>query len=176
MQTLAPAPALAGAGESALVVPLFRCRLEQVGSRTAPGAPLSTPTAAAAFLRTVIPEGADRMHVVALALGAKHQVLGAYEVSVGTLAAAVLSPRECLKAAILLNAAGLILGMNHVSGDPGPSLDTLTVARHIAVACDAVGIPLLDFIVLGTDSYVPLGPATHLNGRVSPAEELVASA
>lgn len=176
MPTPALAPALAGAGESALVVPLFRCRLEQVGSRTAPAAPLSTPALAAAFLRTVIPEGADRMHIVALALDARYQVLGAYEVSVGTLTAALLSPRECLKAAILLNAAGLILGMNHVSGDPGPSLDTVTVARHIAVACDAVGIPLRDFIILGEDSYVPLGADARLNTRVSPAEELVASA
>ena len=175
MDTLALAPASAGVGGAALVVPLYRCRLEQVGSRTALPDPLSAPADAAAFLRTLIPEGADRMHIVALALDAKNQVVGAYEVSVGTLAAALLSPRECLKAAILLSAAGLILGMNHVSGDPGPSLDTVTVARDIGIACDAVGIPLRDFIILGEQSFVSLVAGGRPVARAR-AEELLATA
>lgn len=161
MQTTAPAPARAGAGDPSLApVQVYRCRLEPVGTRPAAPRPISTPTEAAAYLRRVIPAGADRMHVYALALDVKNQVLGAYEVAVGTLDAALLCPRNCLKAAILLNAHSLILGLNHVSGDPEPSLDTATVARNLAVACHVVGIPLRDFIILGADSHVSLDSAT----------------
>lgn len=175
MQSIALAPALAGAGGAAPgLVPVYRCRLEQAGSRPATSGPICTPDAAAAYLREVMPEGADRMYVYALALDVKNQVLGAYEVAVGTLDAALLCPRECLKAAILLNAASLVLGLNHVSGDPAPSLDTATVARNMAVACHAVGIPLRDFIILGAASYVSMDSATR--PRFSPWAEAVATA
>ncbi len=151
--------------------PLYRCRLERVRAGGTPRA-CGGPSEAAALLREMIPRGADRMHVVALALDPKHRAIGGYEVSVGTLTAAVLAPRECLKTAILLNADGLILGLNHVSGDPVPSLDTIHVVRDISLACRAVGIPLRDFIVLGDGTFVSLAAA---GGRAaqSRAEELL---
>jgi DNA repair protein RadC len=175
MQSTAPAPARAGAGGTArALVPVYRCRLERTGSRPAAPGPIRTPAAAAACLRAVMPEGPGRMHVYALALDAKSQVLGAYEVAVGTLDAALLCPRECLKTAILLNAASLILGLNHVSGDPEPSLETATVARNMAIACHAVGIPLRDFIILGADSHVSMDSATR--PRFSPWAEAASTA
>lgn len=94
METHAPAPAPAGDGMAALVVPLYRCRLEQVGTRAAMPGALQQPADAAAFLRKLIPEGADRMYVVAIALDPRNDVLGAYEVAVGTLNSA----RSCRRA------------------------------------------------------------------------------
>jgi predicted transposase YbfD/YdcC len=61
----------------------------------------------------------DREHFVILMLDQKNQVIGINTVSIGSLTASVVHPREVYKPAILSNCAALILGHNHPSGDPG---------------------------------------------------------
>lgn len=65
--------------------------------------------------------------------------------------------------------------MNHVSGDPTPSSETIIMARNVGDACDRVGIPLRDFIVVGEQSFVSLAEAGKLVWGCGPAEELLAS-
>ena len=67
--------------------------------------------------------GLDREHFLVLALDARNRPIGAHTVSVGSLSAAIVHPREVFKFAILANAAAVILAHNHPSGDCAPSRD-----------------------------------------------------
>lgn len=86
-----------------------------------------------------------------LMLDAKNQVIGINTVSVGNLASTPVHPREVFKPAILSNAAAVILCHNHPSNDPTPSADDKKLTGQLKAAGDALGIPVLDHIII-TDS------------------------
>jgi len=71
------------------------------------------------------------------------------EIYRGTLDRAVVEPREILKRALLANAAGVILYHNHPSGDPTPSREDREFTRRLSSAAEAVGIRLLDHVIVG---------------------------
>ena len=90
----------------------------------------------------------DREHFVVLVLDGKNRVLGYHIVSVGSLTAALVHPREVFKAALLTNAAGLILVHNHPSGDPTPSPDDCWLVSRLRQAGDLLDVPLLDALIV----------------------------
>lgn len=163
-----PTHATLPATESWTGVPVYRCRLEVTGTRAAMPE-VGTPAAAAALARALIPADADRIHVVGIALDVRNRAIGAYEVGVGTIDAALLSPPDCLKPALLLNAAAVLLAMNHVSGEAlPPSHDTLVAAGRVLVASHTLGVPLLDLLILGDGSYASLRDRGDLSGWLPP--------
>lgn len=50
---------------------------------------------------------------------------------------------------LVRRASGVVLLQSHPSGDPSPSLEDLSFTRRIAEACNAVGVELLDHLILG---------------------------
>jgi DNA repair protein RadC len=76
------------------------------------------------------------------------------EIYRGTLDRAVVEPRELLKRALLSNAAGLIVYHNHPSGDPTPSREDREFTRRLASAAEAVGLRLLDHVVVAREGCV----------------------
>jgi len=91
----------------------------------------------------------DREHFVILLLDVKNVVIGINTVSVGILDSALVHPREVYKAAILANAASLIMAHNHPSGDPTPSPEDRRVTHRICEVGQLLGIEVLDHIVIG---------------------------
>ena len=91
----------------------------------------------------------DREHFVTLMLDAKNRVIGLHTVSIGTLSAALVSPREVFKAAILANAASIILAHNHPSGDTTPSPEDIKVTDTLKQAGQILGIDVLDHVIVG---------------------------
>src|SRR5450759_3147070 len=81
---------------------------------------VGTPRAAAHLAAAVL-AGLTVEQVIALHVHTKQKLIGVHVVSIGTLNASLVHPREVFKAALLTNAAGLILAHNHPSGDPTPS-------------------------------------------------------
>jgi DNA repair protein RadC len=77
-------------------------------------------------------EGWDPEHFLLLALDGKGRVLALHEVSVGTLTASLVHPREVIKALVLLNAASFILVHNHPSGDPTASPEDASTPRLLS--------------------------------------------
>lgn len=57
------------------------------------------------------------------------------------------------KAAILANAAAIVICHNHPSGDPSPTLDDFDVTRRIVATGDLLGITVLDHIVVADGRY-----------------------
>lgn len=92
---------------------------------------------------------ADREHFVVMMLCVQNRLIGVHTVSVGTLSAALVSPREVFKAAILANAASIVVGHNHPSGDPTPSPEDLAVTKVLRDAGELLDIPVLDHVVIG---------------------------
>jgi DNA repair protein RadC len=75
-------------------------------------------------------------------------VIGIHTVSVGSLSASIVHPREVFKAAILSNCAALILAHNHPSGDPHPSQEDRVLTARLVEAGKLVGISVLDHIII----------------------------
>ena len=93
--------------------------------------------------------GLDREAFFVVLVDGKNRVSGINLVSLGSLTAALVHPREVFKPAIAGSAAALILVHNHPSGDPSPSAEDLALTRRLCQAGDLVGIKVLDHIVLG---------------------------
>ena len=103
----------------------------------------------------------DHEEFVVLFLNAKNRVFKRKTVSVGTLDASVVYPREVFKAAIQASAAGIICVYNHPSGDPAPSEADLELTGRLAEAGRIVGIPLVDHVIVGRDGYYSLKEHGH---------------
>jgi len=86
---------------------------------------------------------------VILLLDQKNQVIGINTVSMGSLTASVVHPRECFKPAILCNAVSLICGHNHPSGDCQPSREDRALTTRLVEAGKLLGIAVLDHIIIG---------------------------
>ena len=102
-------------------------------------------------------EHEDREHFVTMMLDVKNRVIGIHTVSIGTLNASLVSAREVFKAAILCNAASIILAHNHPSGDLTPSPEDLQVTDVLKKAGSLLDIEVLDHVIVGEQgSHVSL--------------------
>lgn len=99
---------------------------------------------------------ADREHMVAIHLDARRRVTGIHTVAVGSLQSSPAGAREVFKAAILGNAAAIVLAHNHPSGDPSPSPDDVAVGQGLELAGQLLGIPVLDHVIVGDPGYASL--------------------
>ena len=129
-------------------IPIYQVRLVRDGSQKAERKKVSHPAVAAEVLREYL-DGVDREHFVVLLLDTQNQIIGIHTVTVGTLDASLVHPREIFKAAILVNAASVVLAHNHPSGDPAPSAEDRAVTRQIRLAGETIGIEVLDHIIVG---------------------------
>jgi DNA repair protein RadC len=93
--------------------------------------------------------GLDREHFWCLALNTKNQLLKMVEVSIGSLNASIVHPRELFKEAVKVSAASIVLVHNHPSGDPTPSGADVQLTRRLVKAGDVLGIEVLDHVVIG---------------------------
>ena len=98
----------------------------------------------------------DREHFKAAFLNTKNQVIKVVTVSIGSLNASIVHPREILKPAIAVSAASIILVHNHPTGDPTPSREDVEFTRRFAKCGELIGIELLDHIVIGADRFQSL--------------------
>lgn len=115
-------------------------------------ASMTSPEAIAEVLQNFF-ETADREHFIAVCLNSKNRILCINTVSIGSLNASVVHPREVFKAAILSNAAAIIVAHNHPSGDPTPSKEDRSITGTLASAGKILGIPVLDHIIIGDNYY-----------------------
>ena len=85
----------------------------------------------------------------------KHKVIGINTVSMGSLTASVVHPREVMKPAILSNAAALLLCHNHPSGAPQPSQEDRALTSRLVDVGKLLGINVLDHLILadGNETY-----------------------
>ena len=73
----------------------------------------------------------QREHFLVLLLNARHEVMAKETVSIGSLSASVVHPREVFKPAVLASAASIVLCHNHPSGDPEPSEEDISITKRL---------------------------------------------
>lgn len=99
-------------------------------------------------------ERSDREEFLMVPLDGKNRAMGFHVVSVGTLTASLVHPREVYKLAILENAAAIVVVHNHPSGDPTPSAEDQAITQRLKQAGDLLGVRLLDHVVIGDGHYI----------------------
>ncbi len=99
------------------------------------------------FHRLIHDSTREEFHIVTL--DTKHHVIDTHQVSVGTLDASLVHPREVFRPAIKDAASAILLVHNHPSGDPTPSPEDRKVTTRLESAGRIIGIDVLDHIVLG---------------------------
>lgn len=91
----------------------------------------------------------DREVFCILNLKSDGSVINMSVVSVGTLNASLVSPREVFKSSILSNAAGIIALHNHPSGNTTPSQDDIETTKRLEECGKLLDIKLVDHIIVG---------------------------
>ena len=98
----------------------------------------------------------EQEHLKVLILNTKNVLLKDVDISVGTVNASIATPREIFIEALKFRGSGIILIHNHPSGDPSPSNEDILFTKRVLEAGKLMGIPLLDHIIIGDNSYVSL--------------------
>jgi len=99
-------------------------------------------------------------------LDTKHRVIRTSLLSVGTLDASIVHPREVFREALAAGASAAILFHNHPSGDPDPSPDDVALTLRLMQAGDIMGIPVLDHLIVVERGFKSLRETGRLTGAM----------
>lgn len=98
----------------------------------------------------------EKEMILLLSLDSRLHLIEKYVLSIGTVNASLLSPREVFVRALKCQASSVILLHNHPSGDATPSREDLLVTGKIKETGELVEIPLIDHIIIGDGCYTSL--------------------
>ena len=104
----------------------------------------------------------QKEHFVCLFLNTKNHVIGQETLSMGSLNASIVHPREVFRAAIKCSSASIICAHNHPSGDPTPSPEDISLTSRLLKAGEIVGIEVLDHLIIGDNGFVSLKEKGHM--------------
>lgn len=100
--------------------------------------------------------GLEHEEVWLLALDPKNRLKSLRRVAQGGLHGCALTVKDVLRPALRDAASAILLVHNHPSGDPGPSPEDVSMTRALARACDQVGMPLLDHVIIAENGAYSL--------------------
>src|ERR687898_1973951 len=142
-----------GIGEAKACIVLAAVEFgKRLGRVRNPGRPMiSSPEDVDGLLRGRI-ANLDRENFVAVLLNTKNEVIAFPTISVGTLSASLVHPREVFKPAIRASAAGIVVAHNHPCGEDGAYRGDREVTGRLKEAAEIIGIEVLDHVILG-DGY-----------------------
>lgn len=104
----------------------------------------------------------DKEHFKSVFLDTKHYVIGVRDISIGSLNASIVHPRELFKEAIKHNASQVIVAHNHPSGNTRPSNEDIELTKRLVKAGELIGIQVIDHIIIGTSGFTSLKESGHL--------------
>jgi len=110
------------------------------------------PEAVVKALRASIKDKAKE-HFKLILLNPRNKIIGISTISIGTLNASLVHPREVFKDAITHSAASVVLAHNHPSGDPEPSEDDIEITKKLVESGKILGIEVIDHIIIGKNDY-----------------------
>jgi DNA repair protein RadC len=95
-----------------------------------------------------------REHFYAVLLDNKHHKLRDVLLSLGSLTASIVHPRDAFAAVIREAAAAVVFVHNHPSGDPTPSKEDIEITQRLRAVGELMGVRVLDHIIIGKGRYV----------------------
>lgn len=81
-------------------------------------------------------------------LDGRNRLIGGEIVAKGGQHGCALRARDILRSALVSGASGFVIGHNHPSGDPKPSVEDITMTTTLIAAAEAVGLPFLDHVIV----------------------------
>jgi DNA repair protein RadC len=113
---------------------------------------INNPEAVVKALRTSIKDKAKE-HFKLILLNPRNRIIGISTISIGTLNASLVHPREVFKDAIMHSAASVVLVHNHPSGDPEPSEDDIKITKKLVDSGKILGIEVVDHIIIAKQGF-----------------------
>ena len=113
---------------------------------------IKDPEAVVKAIRASIKDKAKE-HFKLILLNPRNKIIGISTISIGTLNASLVHPREVFKDAIMHTAASVVLAHNHPSGDPEPSEDDITITKRLIEAGKILGIEVMDHIIIAKNGF-----------------------
>lgn len=120
--------------QSAKRVDIVRIKLVKEGSVRYKGRTIHRSDDGYTLMKEFL-EGLDREHFLVVSLDTKNQPITVNVCHIGSLNASLVHPREVLKVAILSNAAAVMIGHNHPSGNTESSREDIEVTIRLKKAC-----------------------------------------
>ncbi len=120
---------------------------------------LGLKVSAPADLRPLLCEefrGCDREHFLALYLDTRHRLAAVETISIGSLNASLVHPREVFRPAVACAAAAVIVAHNHPSGCVQPSGEDRDLTARLSRCGRLLGIELLDHIIVAGEDILSL--------------------
>jgi DNA repair protein RadC len=141
-----------GAARAAQVLAAIELGRRTVARAAADRPQLASPRAVAEYL---LPQFGSRPveQFGVLLLDTKYRVLRAAVLSIGTLDASIVHPREVFREATAAGAAAIVLFHNHPSGDPQPSKEDVALTQRMRAAGLLMGITVIDHVILADAHY-----------------------
>lgn len=153
---------------AALDIPLAKaCQLVacfEIGRRfyeNRGGKPVEVRTARQAYMHLRGMADMQKEQLRALYLNSRYQVIHEEIVSVGSLTANIVHPREVYQPAIEHGAAAIIVAHNHPSGSLEATQADIDVTRQLGASGALLGIELLDHLIITAETYVSIIGDTH---------------
>jgi len=112
------------------------------------------------FMPILRNEKKEQLFVVIL--DTKNRFISKYLISLGTLNASIVHPREVFRPAVKDSANSIILVHNHPSGDSSPSPYDIDITKQLIIVGKLIEILLIDHIIIGNNSYCSLYQTTDL--------------
>jgi DNA repair protein RadC len=139
-------------------VEIIRLKIVREAYTLYEGRKIRSPKDAADLFRTFIGDS-DREMFCIMCLSTKNEVNALHTVSLGTLNASLVHPREAYKLPILNNSASIIACHNHPSGQPEPSPEDIALTERLRDSGMLLGIDLLDHLILGHSTFLSMKEA-----------------
>jgi DNA repair protein RadC len=121
---------------------------------------IKDPEAVVRAIRASIKDKAKE-HFKLILLNPRNKIIGISTISIGTLNASLVHPREIFKDAIMHSAASVVLAHNHPSGDPDPSEDDIKITKKLVESGKILGIEVVDHIIIGKNDYYSFKAKRH---------------
>lgn len=96
-------------------------------------------------------------HFVAFYIDTQNNLIERQIISIGTLNASLVHPREVFEPALALHSANIIVAHNHPTGNCEPSQDDIEITKRLTEAGKILGIELLDHIIVTKKDFLSLG-------------------
>ena len=142
-------------------------KVQLIPLRAAPTAKIGSPEDVVRLVREM--EDYDRESAKIIHLDTKNQVMGVETISIGSLSASIVHPRETVTGAILNKSANVIFVHNHPSGVCEPSQEDINISGKLKEAFELVGIVLLDSIIVGKGCHYSFREVGFITGKPYPA-------
>jgi DNA repair protein RadC len=114
--------------------------------------PITRPDIVADLIRSVLHKEAkvdrEKEHFWVIGLNTRNGIKYLDLVSLGTLNASLVHPRETFRYAVMKAVSSIVLAHNHPSGSPDPSDDDLALTRRLKEAGHVLGIEVLDHVII----------------------------